>query len=46
MREQLPDDAVLLDNLRFTDRKGDLEADLVVAIPGAGVAVLEVKGVR
>ncbi|MDP9433126.1 MAG: NERD domain-containing protein, partial [Actinomycetota bacterium] len=42
--EQLPDDAVVLANLRFTDRSGDLEADLVVALPGAGVAVLEVKG--
>ena len=43
-RDQLPDDAVLLANLRFTDRHADLEADLVVALPGAGVAVLEVKG--
>lgn len=44
LRDQLPDDAVPLANLRFTGRKGDLEADLVVSIPGAGVAVLEVKG--
>jgi hypothetical protein len=42
--DQLPDDAVLIANLRFTDRKGDLEADLVVALPGSGVAILEVKG--
>ncbi len=34
----------MLANVRFTDRSGDLEADLVVALPGAGVAVLEVKG--
>ena len=46
LRDQLPDDAALLANLRFTDRKGDLEADLVVAIPGAGIAVVEVKGGR
>jgi hypothetical protein len=44
LRGQLPDDAVLVANLRFTDRTGDLEADLVVALPGAGIAVLEVKG--
>src|SRR5215218_10378031 len=44
LTDQLPDDAALLANLRFTDRHGDLEADLVVALPGAGVAVLEVKG--
>ena len=46
LRDQLPDDAALLANLRLTDRKGDLEADLVVAIPGAGIAVVEVKGGR
>jgi hypothetical protein len=44
LRDQLPDDAGLLANLRLTDRKGDVEADIVVAVPGAGVAVLEVKG--
>ncbi len=42
--DQLPDDAALLANLTFTNRKGDLEADLVVALPDAGIAVLEVKG--
>lgn len=42
--EQLPDDAALLANLRFVDRRGDHEADLIVALPGAGIAVLEVKG--
>ena len=46
LRDQLPDDAALLANLRLTDRKGDLEADLVIAIPGAGIAVVEVKGGR
>jgi hypothetical protein len=44
LRDQLPDDAALLANQRFVDRKGDREADLVVALPGAGIAVLEVKG--
>jgi hypothetical protein len=44
LRDQLPEDAALLANLRFTDRRSDLEADLVVAVPGAGIAVLEVKG--
>jgi len=44
LRDQLPDDAVLFCNLRFTDRSGDREADVVVAWPGVGVAVIEVKG--
>jgi len=44
LRDQLPDDAALFANLRFTTRRGDLEADLAVFLPGAGVAVLEVKG--
>ena len=38
-----PDD-VLVANLRLTDDQGDHEADLVVAMPGAGIAVIEVKG--
>jgi hypothetical protein len=44
LREQLPDDAVLFCNLRFSDRAEDREADLIVAWPGVGVAVVEVKG--
>jgi len=44
LRDQLPDDAVLLPGRRFTDRDGDCEADVVVAWPGVGVAVVEVKG--
>ncbi|WP_164700300.1 NERD domain-containing protein [Modestobacter sp. KNN46-3] len=44
LRDQLPDDAVLFCNLRFTDRSGDREADVIVAWPGVGVAVIEVKG--
>ena len=42
--DQLPDDAVLICNQRFTDRGADREADVIVAWPGHGVAVLEVKG--
>ncbi|SDG35413.1 NERD domain-containing protein [Klenkia brasiliensis] len=44
LREQLPDDAVMICNQRFTDRGADREADVIVAWPGHGVAVLEVKG--
>ena len=44
LQEQLPDDAVLFCNLRFSDRAEDREADLIVAWPGVGVAVVEVKG--
>lgn len=46
LRDRLPDEAVLLCNRRFRDDDGgrDLEADLVVAWPGVGVAVVEVKG--
>ncbi|MFC5379315.1 nuclease-related domain-containing DEAD/DEAH box helicase [Aquipuribacter nitratireducens] len=44
LREQLPDDAVLFANRRLTDRDGDCEADLVVAWPDVGLALVEVKG--
>lgn len=44
LRDQLPDDAVLLPGLRLSNRGEDREADLVVGWPGVGVAVLEVKG--
>lgn len=44
LRAQLPADAVLFHGLRFSDRKQDREADLVVAWPGVGIAVAEVKG--
>src|SRR4051795_2099524 len=42
----LPDGAAIFANRTFTDRKGDCEADLIVAIPAAGIAVIEVKGGR
>lgn len=44
LREQLPDDAAVFCNLRLSDRSQDREADVVVAWPGVGVAVVEVKG--
>src|SRR3954447_4455516 len=44
LQENLPDDAVLFCGQRFSDRKQDREADLIVAWPGVGVAVVEVKG--
>jgi hypothetical protein len=44
LRDQLPDDAVLFCNLRFSDGAQDREADVVIAWPGVGVAVIEAKG--
>lgn len=44
LRDQLPDDAVMVCGQRFSDRKEDREADVIVAWPGFGIAVIEVKG--
>lgn len=44
LRDQLPDDAVLVANLGLVDRRGDCEADIAVIWPGFGIAVIEVKG--
>ncbi|WP_110183041.1 nuclease-related domain-containing DEAD/DEAH box helicase [Nocardioides solisilvae] len=44
LRDVLGPDDVLLANLRLTDADKDVEADLVVLMPGVGVLVLEVKG--
>ncbi len=44
LRDQLPDEAVLVFGQRFSDRKEDREADVIVAWPGFGIAVIEVKG--
>ena len=44
LRDQLPDDAVLIANLGLMDRRGDCEADLAVLWPEFGIAVIEVKG--
>lgn len=44
LSSQLPDEAVLFHGQRFQERKREYEADLIVAVPGAGWAVIEVKG--
>ncbi|MCF6508716.1 nuclease [Blastococcus sp. MG754426] len=44
LRDQLPDDAVMVCGQRFSDRREDREADVIVAWPGFGIAVVEVKG--
>jgi hypothetical protein len=44
LQENLPDDAVLICGQRFSDRGQDREADVIVAWPGVGIAVIEVKG--
>ena len=44
LRTQLADEAVLFHGQRFQERALEAEADLIVAIPGAGWAVIEVKG--
>ncbi|MGY1709092.1 NERD domain-containing protein [Geodermatophilus sp. SYSU D00758] len=44
LQEQLPDNAVIFCNLPFSDGGEDREADVVVAWPGVGLAVVEVKG--
>jgi Nuclease-related domain/UvrD-like helicase C-terminal domain len=44
LRGQLPDDAALLHSVGMIERAAEHEADLVIAWPGVGVAVVEVKG--
>lgn len=44
LRDQLPDEAVMVCGQRFSDRREDREADVIVAWPGFGIAVIEVKG--
>ncbi|SFE52016.1 nuclease-related domain-containing DEAD/DEAH box helicase [Blastococcus tunisiensis] len=44
LREQLPDDAVMVCGQVFSDRREDREADVIVVWPGFGIAVIEVKG--
>jgi nuclease-like protein len=44
LRDQLPDDAALLHSVAMIERAAEHEADLIIAWPGAGVAVVEVKG--
>lgn len=43
---QLPEQALLVHSLALTEHHRDYEADLVVAYPGIGLAVMEVKGGR
>lgn len=42
--DQLPDDAILLGNLRLSDQNKNHEIDALVLLPGRGGLVLEVKG--
>ena len=44
LRDQLPGDAALLHSVPMIERATEHEADLVIAWPGAGVAIVEVKG--
>ncbi len=44
LRGQLPDDAALLHSVPMIERTAEHEADLVIAWPGVGVAIIEVKG--
>ena len=44
LRNDLPDDATLLHSVRVLDGGKEHELDFVVAWPGVGVGVLEVKG--
>ena len=44
LADQLPDEAVLFHSLRLQEGRHEYEADVVVLVPGAGWAVIEVKG--
>lgn len=44
LRARLRDEDLLMANVRFTGLDGDWEVDLVVGMPDAGFAVVEVKG--
>lgn len=45
LKSQLKPGEMLLERVRFSDSKyGDVEADVVIFIPNAGVAVIEIKG--
>ena len=44
LRDQLPDDAALFHSVNLLDREREQELDLLVAWPGVGLAVIEVKG--
>ncbi len=44
LRDQLPDGCALFHSVQLIEGDREREADLVVAWPGAGIAVIEVKG--
>jgi len=44
LRDQLPDDGVVLHGVHLQEYEQEYEIDLLVAWPGVGVAVIEVKG--
>ena len=44
LRDQLADDDLVIHGQRVTDHEKDHEADFVVAIAGAGIVCVEVKG--
>jgi len=44
LRDQLPDDAALFHSVNLLDRDREQEIDVLVAWPGVGLAVIEVKG--
>ena len=44
LRDQLPDDAALLHSVAMIERANEHEADPIITWPGAGIAVVEVKG--
>ena len=44
LRDQLPDEAALLHSVAMIERAAEHEADLIIAWPGVGIAVVEVKG--
>jgi hypothetical protein len=45
LQQQLQPGETLLRNVRFSDPKsGDVEADFIILMPDAGVAIIEVKG--
>jgi hypothetical protein len=44
LREQLPDDVLLFSGVGIQDGRDEREIDLLVAWPGVGLAVIEVKG--
>src|ERR1700709_29112 len=44
LRDQLPDECALFHSVGLLEDSQEHEADLVVAWPGVGVAVIEVKG--